>query len=224
MSEVPFPRTGRPALQALEAAGYTHLEQLDGVRMRSILDLHGMGPKGIGALRDALAEHGWAFADDDPTVGARKGGLVATERRNTGVNDNQTEATDVDPASYVDSLPTTRQVEQGRAMLELFGDVTGAAPVMWGPSMIGYGEFHYVYESGREGDTFQIGFSPRKASLSLYGLNSAPGSKELLDQLGPHKQAVSCLYITNLAKIDRDVLRRLVELGWEHDAVCGPDQ
>lgn len=220
MTNVPLPRTSAPALRALEAAGYHHLEALDGVLMRDVLDLHGMGPKGIGHLRDAMAEHGWAFAEDDASVGAVKGGVVHTERRNTGVNDNQTAATDVDPAEYVESLPTRRKVEQGRAMLNLFGDVTGARARMWGPSMIGYGEFHYVYESGREGDTFQVGFSPRKASLTLYGLNSAPGSEELLQQLGPHRTSVACLYITNLAKIDLDVLGRLIELGWGHDSVC----
>lgn len=69
-STVPFPRTGAPALRALETAGYTHLHQLDGVPMRSVLALHGMGKQGIGALRRAMAQHGWAFAEDDPRVGA----------------------------------------------------------------------------------------------------------------------------------------------------------
>lgn len=217
MPDVPFPRTSRPALSALETAGYTHLRQLDGVPMRQVLALHGMGPKGVGHLRDAMAAHGWAFADDDPTVGAARGGVVSTQLQNTGRNDNQTEATGVDPVAWVESLPTQRQVEQGRAMLELYGDVTGEQPRMWGPSMIGYGEFHYVYESGREGDTFRIGFSPRKASLSLYGLQGFPGSDDLLGQLGKHRTGVSCVYVTNLDKIDAGVLRQLVEGGWAHD-------
>ena len=65
MAEITFPRTGRPALDALANAGYTHLAEHDGVPMREVLALHGMGPKGVGALRRAMAEHGWAFADDD---------------------------------------------------------------------------------------------------------------------------------------------------------------
>lgn len=217
MSDVPFPRTSRPALSALEAAGYTHLQQLDGVPMHQVLALHGMGPKGIRHLRDAMAQHGWAFADDDPRVGAVKGGVVSTQLKNTGKNDNQTGATGVDPVDYVESLPTRKQVEQGRAMLKVFGDATGEEPRMWGPSMIGYGDFHYVYESGREGDTFRVGFSPRKASLSLYGLQGFPGSEELLERLGKHRTGVSCVYVTNLDNIDSRVLRQLVEKGWAHN-------
>lgn len=177
MSVVPFPRTSRPALSALNAAGYTHLQQLNGVPMREVLALHGMGPKVIRALRDAMAEHSWAFADDAPKVGAAKAGLVSSQLENTRQERQPDRATDVDPAEYVESLPTNKQVEQGRAMLKLFGEVTAEKPRMWGPSMIGYGEFHHVYASGREGDTFRIGFSPRKASLALYGLQGFPGDK-----------------------------------------------
>lgn len=136
-------------------------------------------------------------------------------------NDNLTDATDRDPVAWIDSLPTERQRTQGHAMLELFGDVTGAEAVMWGPSMVGYGGMHYTYDSGRQGNTFQIGFSPRKASLTLYGIHSNPEAAPLLEQLGPHKTSVACLYITNLAKIDLDVLRKLVEIGWETEWLPG---
>ncbi len=214
---VPFPRTGAPALRALANAGYEHLQQLDGVPMRSVLDLHGMGPKGIRALRDAMSEHGWAFADDDPTVGAVKGGMVSlTEGLQPERNDNATGPTGIDPAEWVESLPKPRQREQGRAMLELFGEVTGARAVMWGPSIVGYGELHYVYESGREGDMARVGFSPRSASLSLYGLQGGAEAKALLERLGKHREAVSCVYVNKLADIDLDVLRELVRLGWNN--------
>ena len=215
MAEITFPRTGRPALDALANAGYTHLAELDGVPMRDVLALHGMGPKGIGALRRAMAEHGWAFADDDPSVGAVQGG-PSTTRKATGRNDNQTEPTAVDPAAWVESLPKPRQVEQGRAMLRLFGEVTGEPARMWGPSMIGYGHQHYVYESGREGDAMRLGFSPRSANLVLYVLGTEP--EPLLDQLGPHKRGASCLYVTNLDKIDQDVLRQIVARSWAESA------
>lgn len=218
---VPFPRTGAPALRALAAAGYEHLQQLNGVPMRSVLDLHGMGPKGIRALRDAMAEHGWAFADDDPKVGAVKGGRVSlTEGAQPDRNANATGPTAVDPVEWIESLPKPRQREQGRAMLELFGEVTGAAPVMWGPSIVGYGELHYVYESGREGDMPRMAFSPRSASLSLYGVQGFPEAPALLDRLGKHKAAVSCVYVNKLDDIDLDVLRELVRLGWEQPGMC----
>ena len=191
-------------LRILMPAYRSVLEKLD----RSI-----GGIKDMNNLPDALARS----ADDDLSVGAATGGVVSAQLKNTGKNDNQTEATDVDPAAYVESLPTRRQVEQGRAMLALYGDVTGVTPRMWGPSMIGYGEFHYVYASGREGDTFRIGFSPRKASLTLYGLQGFPGSDELLGRLGKHKTGAACVYITKLDQVDMDVLRQLVEKGWAHD-------
>lgn len=216
MAEISFPRTGRPALDALANAGYTHLSELDGVSMREVLALHGMGPKGIGALRRAMAEHGWAFADDDPTVGAVQGG-PSTTRKATGRNDNQTEPTAVDPAEWVESLPKPRQVEQGRAMLRLFGEVTGEPARMWGPSMVGYGHQHYVYDSGREGDAMRLGFSPRSANLVLYVLGSEP--EPLLERLGPHKRGVSCLYLTNLDKLDLDVLREIVAKAWANATV-----
>ena len=80
-------------------------------------------------------------------------------------NDNLTDATDRDPVAWIDSLPTERQRTQGHAMLELFGDVTGAEAVMWGPSMVGYGGMHYTYDSGRQGNTFwPQGSAPRVRS------------------------------------------------------------
>lgn len=221
MATVPFPRTGAPALRALDQAGYRHLGELDGVPMAAVLALHGMGPKGIGALRRAMAEHGWAFAADDPAVGAVQGGLVqVSEGRQPDRNANQTEPSAVDPAAWIASLPKPRQRDDGAALLELFGDVTGAEPVMWGPSMVGYGELHYVYESGREGDMPRVGFSPRAASNSLY-VTPADGSADpLLARLGKHRQGVSCLYVNKLADIDLGVLRELVALGWTSTATC----
>lgn len=138
-------------------------------------------------------------------------GPVASQRGRR--NDNATTVTDVDPAGWIDSLPKPRQVEQGRAMLRLFGEVTGEPAAMWGPSMVGYGSHHYVYESGREGDAMRIGFSPRAANLVLYVL--APGVERFLERLGPHRRGVSCLYVTNLDHIDGAVLRELVRHAWE---------
>ena len=183
--------------------------------MRDVLALHGMGQKGIGALRRAMAEHGWAFADDDPSVGAVQGGRTkVTEGRQPERNANQTEPSSVDPAEWIASLPKPRQREDGAALLELFGEVTGVDPVMWGPSIVGYGELHYVYESGREGDMPKVGFSPRSGSNSLYVVTDMEAARDLLRRLGKHKLAVSCLYINKLADIDVDVLRELVALGW----------
>lgn len=202
-------------MRALEAAGYFHLEQLDGVPMPAVLALHGMGPKGIGALRRALAEHGWAFAEDDVRVGVAQGGLV---RLTAGLqperNDNQTAPTGVDPAEWIASLPKPRQRDDGAVLLTLFGEVTETPALMWGPSIVGFGAQHYRYESGREGDMPRVAFSPRSASTSLYLLSDRERVGPLLARLGKHRQAASCLYVNKLADIDLEVLRELVTLSW----------
>ncbi|RRJ86448.1 helix-hairpin-helix domain-containing protein [Gulosibacter macacae] len=222
MSEIPLPRTGAPALRALASAGYTHLGQLNGVPMADVFALHGMGPKGIGALRRAMAEHNWAFADDDPAVGAVQGGRVSlTEGRQPDRNDSKTEPTSVDPIEWVASLPKPRQRDEGAQLIELFNEVTGAESVMWGPSIIGYGELHYVYESGREGDMPKVGFSPRSVAHTFYLSLDAPGATELLDRLGKHRTSVACLYVNKLADVDIEVLRELVKMSWEHETHTG---
>lgn len=143
------------------------------------------------------------------------GSVVVTEGR-TGVNaaDLKTHPTDESPAQFIAGLSPQRRVDDGRALLELFERITEQPAVMWGPSMIGYGEMHYRYATGREGDTFRVGFSPRKSAVSLYGLQGHPRSEELLGQLGKHRTAVSCVYVNKLTDIDPDVLEQLVRHAW----------
>src|SRR5690554_5365483 len=128
----------------------------------------------------------------------------------------KTKPTTTDPAEFVQAVehPTRRQ--DGMTLLELMADTTGQPPVMWGPSMIGFGQRRYKYESGHEGDEFLVGFSPRKANLVLYGLNSTPGHEELLEKLGKHKQGKSCVYVSKLADVDLDVLKQLIALNYNH--------
>ncbi|WP_260853326.1 DUF1801 domain-containing protein [Kocuria palustris] len=141
----------------------------------------------------------------------------------TGVNspDLRTRPTDVDPREFIAGLTPRRRVDDGLALLDLLGAVTEEPAIMWGPSMIGYGAVHYRYATGREGDTFRLGFSPRKAAVSLYGLQGHPRSEELLERLGKHRTAVSCVYVNKLADIDLDVLRELVGHAWASEPkVC----
>lgn len=84
---------------------------------------------------------------------------------------------------------------------------------MWGPSIIGYGRYHYIYDSGREGDFLATGFSPRKANLSIYIMPGYTDFGEILSRLGKHKIGKSCLYVTKLADIDLDVLAELIRAG-----------
>lgn len=110
--------------------------------------------------------------------------------------------------------PVRRQ--DGETLLALMQQITGEPAAMWGQSIIGFGSYHYKYASGREGDAAAVGFSPRKSSLSLYGLTYAPQSEALLERLGKHKKAVACVYINKLADVDMQVLADLIDLGYRH--------
>lgn len=103
------------------------------------------------------------------------------------------------------------------AILELMKQVSGEQSKMWGESIIGFGDLHYKYASGREGDWFKIGFSPRRAKISMYlmGCDISKG-QEILDRLGKHKTGKGCLYINKLADIDTTVLKELIKESWEN--------
>jgi len=96
---------------------------------------------------------------------------------------------------------------------EIFREVTGWAPQMWGPSIVGYGSYHYRYETGREGDMCATGFSPRKANLVLYIMPGYSDHSDTLARLGKHKLGKSCLYLNKLADVDEEVLKELIREG-----------
>ena len=110
-----------------------------------------------------------------------------------------------------------------RTVLELMKEVTGSGPKMWGDSIVGFGSYHYKYASGREGDWFVTGFSPRKANLTLYIMAGFSRYKELLAKLGKHKTGKSCLYIKRLADVDLAILRQLVEDSVAHVSTSQAD-
>lgn len=130
--------------------------------------------------------------------------------------ENKTRPTDRPVPEFLDAVEHPVRRADGWALHDLMRDVTGQDAVMWGPSMVGFGQYHYRYASGREGDALAVGFSPRKTNLALYGLTIAPGAEELLDTLGPHKRGAACLYVTKLAAVDLDVLGELVRRGYRH--------
>ncbi|MFD1157441.1 DUF1801 domain-containing protein [Roseovarius aestuarii] len=129
------------------------------------------------------------------------------------MSDNKTQKTGQDPAEFIAQVEPERRRMDGEVLLEFFQDVTGFEPVMWGPSIVGYGSYHYVYKTGREGDFLATGFSPRKASLSLYIMPGYQDYGEILNRLGKHKLGRSCLYINKLADVDMDVLAELIQAG-----------
>lgn len=130
--------------------------------------------------------------------------------------DLKTKATRVSPKAFLD-----KQADEGRRkdcarLVQIMKKATGEEPRMWGASMVGFGQYHYRYESGHEGDTFVIGFAPRKTDLTLYLPGAIQKSPDLLGKLGKHKTGKGCLYIKRLDDVDLGVLERLVAVSVKH--------
>jgi len=129
------------------------------------------------------------------------------------MSDNKTQPTIISPAEFIASVEPDRRRKEGEILLELFEKTTGWKPKMWGPSIIGFGEYHYKYETGREGDFMATGFSPRKAKLSIYIMPGYSDYGSIMQRLGKHSVGKSCLYINKLDDIDLNVLAELIETG-----------
>lgn len=132
---------------------------------------------------------------------------------------NKTQVTNVAVGDFIAALPDERRRAEAEQLDVLLRRVTGEAPRMWGPSIIGYGSYHYRYDSGREGDMCRIGFSPRKAQLVIYAAAELDGSdrdalEALFARLGPHSLGKGCLYFKRLDKIDMTALEQLLALYW----------
>lgn len=125
----------------------------------------------------------------------------------------KTSATNADVQAFLNSIEPDRRREDGLKLLDFMNRVTGLAPKMWGPSMVGYGRYAYKYESGREGEYFLTGFSPRKSSLTVYVMPGYRDLAEPLSRLGKHKLGKSCLYINKLSDVEMDVLEEIVREG-----------
>jgi hypothetical protein len=127
--------------------------------------------------------------------------------------ENKTTITPVDPADFIAAVEHPTRRADALVLDGLFRRVTGFQPRMWGPTIIGYGQYHYIYDSGREGDFLATGFSPRKANLSIYIMPGYADFGSILDRLGKHRIGKSCLYVNKLADIDLTVLEELVRAG-----------
>ncbi|MDE2701728.1 MAG: DUF1801 domain-containing protein [Chloroflexota bacterium] len=131
------------------------------------------------------------------------------------MSQNKTQKTGASVEEFLESVASPRRREDGLAVLAMMREITGLEPEMWGPSIIGFGDYHYKYESGREGDFFLTGFSPRKQSLTLYIMSGLEGHEDLLEKLGKHRTGAACLYINKLADVDTDILRDLIRISFE---------
>lgn len=119
---------------------------------------------------------------------------------------------------FLNSIEDEKKRQDSYAILELMKEVTGDSPQMWGDSIIGFGSYHYRYASGREGDWFLTGFSPRKQNLTLYIMAGFDQYEDLLKDLGKFKTGKSCLYINKIEDINLQTLKKLVMLSADHIA------
>jgi hypothetical protein len=124
--------------------------------------------------------------------------------------ENKTKATNLSVTSFLDAVTDPTRRADANTLIKLMQSATGEKAKMWGPSIIGFGSYHYRYETGREGDMPLAGFSPRKAASVLYLTRSFPDSEELIAKLGKHTTGEGCLYIKKLADVDHAVLQELI--------------
>jgi uncharacterized protein DUF1801 len=123
----------------------------------------------------------------------------------------KTKPTTVSVSKFLESVPDASKRRDCKALIQLMKKATKSQPKMWGPSIVGFGDYHYKYETGREADWFRAGFSPRKNALTLYIMSGFPKHADLMSKLGKHKTGKGCLYIKQLADVDTKVLERLIE-------------
>ncbi|WP_426166822.1 DUF1801 domain-containing protein [Sandarakinorhabdus sp. DWP1-3-1] len=132
---------------------------------------------------------------------------------------NKTQATGNDVGDFIAAIPDPVQAADTRVLCDLMQRLSGEPPVMWGPSIIGFGRYRYRYDSGREGEMCRVGFSPRKGQFAFY-LSGDHGAA--LARLGRHKTATSCFYVRRLADIDLAVLEAIVAASLAHMAQAYP--
>ncbi len=123
----------------------------------------------------------------------------------------KTQKSDESVAGFIAGIEDDRQREDSRTLVELIHRITGEEPHVWGSSIVGFGDHHYVYESGREGDWFKVGFSPRRRNLTLYSMDYVDEDDPLMAKLGKYTTGKSCIYIKRLEDVDLEVLEKLVE-------------
>src|SRR5215471_2794696 len=124
--------------------------------------------------------------------------------------DNKTKATDQSVAAFVAAVPDAQRRQDSQTLIELMRAATGEEPKLWGSSLIGLGQYHYIYASGREGDMFLAGFSPRKPALVLYLNGGLEAMAPLLEKLGKYKTGKGCIYIKNLDEVHLPTLKKMI--------------
>lgn len=128
---------------------------------------------------------------------------------------NKTQATKQSVSAFLNAIEDPERRKDCKTVAKLMQEITKHKPKMWGTSIVGFGEYHYKYDSGREGDFLRMGFSPRKAALTIYIMPGYTDYSELLVKLGPYKKGKSCLYLKKLEDIHMPTLTKLIKAGWK---------
>ncbi|MGM0845209.1 MAG: DUF1801 domain-containing protein [Bacillota bacterium] len=136
----------------------------------------------------------------------------------------KTKENDSSVIEFIEAVDSPKKREDAYKLLDIFTETTGYQARMWGPSIIGFGSYHYKYKTGHEGDAPLVGFSPRKAKISLYFATGDPDRVELLEKFGKHTSGKACVYINKIADIDEDVLKALIHQSVEFLQKTYPDQ
>jgi hypothetical protein len=124
--------------------------------------------------------------------------------------ENKTKPTEVSVESYLSAIEDETRRKDCEDLVSMMTRITNFKPVMWGTSLVGFGSYHYKYDSGHEGDSFLVGFSSRKSDISIYIMGTCPGLDELLAKLGKHKMGKGCLYVRKLSDVDLNVLEQII--------------
>ena len=133
----------------------------------------------------------------------------------------KTKKTRASVAKFVDSIEDERKRKESRVVLKMMQKITGEKPKMWGPAIVGFGRYHYKYASGREGEWFLTGFSPRKQALTLYIMSGFSQYDALLKKLGKFKTGKACLYVNKLEDVHLPTLEKLIRQSVKHKAQIG---
>lgn len=128
----------------------------------------------------------------------------------------KTQKNEKDVVQFLNEIENEQRKKDCFALLKLMEEVTGEPPAMWGDSMVGFGSYHYKYKTGREGDWFPVGFSPRKQNLTIYILAGFKPFEDILINLGKYKTSSSCLYVKKLDDIDQEKLKELIKKSATH--------
>lgn len=137
---------------------------------------------------------------------------------------NKTAATESSVIDFINAIDDEVKRKDAFELIKIMQHITGFEAKMWGPSIIGFGSYHYKYASGHEGDAPLAGFSPRKAAISLYVYLPAKKREELLSQLGKHKAAKACIYIKKLSDVDLEIVKKMIAISLELTQKLYPPQ